>query len=341
MATQRPHSDDTLALFFTQLALIYESGMDLRDGLEVVEHSTTVAMPQLIQRLRSVGKLSAALDHDPQFPPEAKLALRAAEVLGQEGKVAQHLAHYYQRQDETKRFLRDVLMLPMVLITVLVLVMGVLSFVVVPVFEEVYRGLGGTLEPWVQTLVLISKIGVFMALGLFGIGVTVVIKEWIGTRLDPNHPQLIDHLLRYFPKLKTKTDLSRFTFIAQLVLSAGLHPQEAMDLALQQVPSGSLKTTLDRTKSNLPPSAGLIDLLMKADIYPPLLQNTLAIAVKAGKSDQVIETVARKTQEEAENRMSALLNKIEPVLIVVLSGFVAVVLFSLIIPLIGIMSALG
>jgi type IV pilus assembly protein PilC len=54
-----------------------------------------------------------------------------------------------------------------------------------------------------------------------------------------------------------------------------------------------------------------------------------------------MDQVARKTQEDAENRMTALLNKIEPVLIVVLSGFVAIVLFSLIIPLIGIMSALG
>ena len=341
MSAQRLYTDDTLALFFTQLALIYESGMDLRDGLDAVEHSREVAMPKLIANLKRVGKLSTALDQDPQFPMEAKLALQAAEIVGQEGKVSSHLAHYYQRQDETKRFLRDVLTLPLVLITVLVLVMSVLSFVVVPVFDEVYRGLGGTLDPWVETLVLIAKAGVFVALGLFAFGVILVVKEWITTKTDPAHPQLLDRLLRYFPKLKAKTDLSRFTFIAQLVLSAGLHPQEALRLSLQQVPAGSLKATLDRTQANLKPGEGLVDLLMNAKIYPPLLQNTLAIAVKTGKTDHVMEQVARKTQEDAENRMTALLNKIEPVLIVVLSGFVAIVLFSLIIPLIGIMSALG
>ena len=341
MSTQRQHSDDTLALFFTQLALIYDSGMDLRDGLDALEHSQNVAMPELIARLKRVGKLSAALSDDPQFPTEAKLALHAAEVVGQEGQVAQHLAHYYQRQDETKRFLRDILMLPVILIIVLVLVMGVLSFVVVPVFEEVYRSLGGSLEPWVQSLVLFAKFCVIVALGLFALIVVIVLKELISAQLDPTHPSLIDRLLRYFPKLKAKTDLSRFTFIAQLVLFAGLHPQEAMDLAFQQVPSGSLRKSLDQAKKSLKPSNGLVDLLMSSGVYPPLLQNTLAIAVKTGKTDQVMETVARKTQEDAENSMTALLNRIEPILIVILSAFVGIVLFSLIIPLIGIMSALG
>ncbi len=341
MSTLRQHSDETLALFFTQLALIYESGMDLRDGLDALEHSQTVAMPQLITRLKRAGKLSVALNEDPQFPKEAKLALHAAEVVGQEGQVAQHLAHYYTRQDETKRFLRDVLMLPVVLITVLVIVMSVLSFVVVPVFEDVYRGLGGSLSPWVQTLVSAAKFSVIIALAIFGLVVAVVIKEALAARLDRSNPSLIDRLLHYFPKLKEKTDLARFTFVAQLVLTSGLHAQEAMNLALEQVPSGSLKRTLDKTKVNLNPNSGLVDLLMASEVYPPLLQNTLAIAVKTGKTDQVMETVARKTQEDAENRMTALLNKIEPILIVVLSGFVGIVLFSLIIPLIGIMSALG
>jgi type IV pilus assembly protein PilC len=341
MSTRRQHTDETLALFFTQLALIYDSGMDLRDGLDVLEHSQHVAMPDLIARLKRTGKLSLALDDDPQFPQEAKLALHAAEVVGQEGQVAQHLANYYQRQDETKRFLRDILMLPVILITVLVLVMGVLSFVVVPVFEAVYQSLGGSVEPWVQTLVTLAKFSVIIALVLFGFIVLIVLKEALSAHWDTSHPSLIDRLLRYFPKLKAKTDLARFTFIAQLVLSAGLHPQEAMDLALAQVPAGSLKNTLVGSRKSLKPTSGLMDLLMASGVYPPLLQNTLAIAVKTGKTDQVMETVARKTQEDAEGRLMALLNRIEPILIVVLSAFVGIVLFSLIIPLIGIMSALG
>jgi len=56
MSTRHQHSDETLALFFTQLALIYESGMDLRDGLDALEHSQTVAMPELIARLNRAGK---------------------------------------------------------------------------------------------------------------------------------------------------------------------------------------------------------------------------------------------------------------------------------------------
>ncbi len=335
------YDDETLSLFNTQIALIYESGMDLREGLRFLESSDKIDLKKLKEDLKETGKLSLAMEKDGHFPKEALMAIKAAETIGQEATVANHLAAFYQRQSETKSFLKEILIMPMMLITILVLVMGVLTFVVIPVFQDVYTSLGGSLDAWIETLLLGSKAIVFVALALLIIMVLWVIITLLKGKLSHTPVDLTDKVLRLFPSRKYKADLARFSFISQLVLRAGINQNEAMALALDQVPSGSLREKLDKKGKTLNASSGLYDLLMATDIYPPLLQNTLTIAYKTGKTDEVMEHVAKKTREDSENSLMALLNKIEPILILTLSGFVALVLFSLIIPLIGIMSSLG
>lgn len=335
------YDDETLSLFNTQIALIYESGMDLREGLRFLESSDKIDLKQLQEDLKETGKLSLAMEKDGHFPKEALMAIKAAETIGQEATVANHLAAFYQRQSETKSFLKEILIMPMMLITILVLIMGVLTFVVIPVFQDVYTSLGGSLDAWIETLLLGSKVIVFVALALLILMVLWVIITLLKGKLSHTPIDLSDKVLRLFPSRKYKADLARFSFISQLVLRAGINQHEAMTLALDQVPSGSLREKLDKKGKTLDASYGLYDLLMATDIYPPLLQNTLTIAYKTGKTDEVMEHVAKKTREDSENSLMALLNKIEPILILTLSGFVALVLFSLIIPLIGIMSSLG
>ena len=335
------YDDETLSLFNTQIALIYESGMDLREGLRFLETSDKIDLESLKTNLRETGKLSMAMEKDGHFPKEALMAMKAAETIGQEAAVATHLATFYQRQSETKSFLKEIFVMPMMLITILVLVMAVLTYVVIPVFQDVYASLGGSLDEWIQILLLASKGIVLIAVVFLVIMILWVIITVVKGKLTKTPVDLSDKVLRLFPSRKYKADLARFTFISQLVLKAGINQNEAMSLAMDQVTDGQLKNKLDAKVKTLSSSQGLYDLLMATEIYPPLLQNTLTIAYKTGKTDEVMEHVSKKTREDSENSLMALLNRIEPILILTLSGFVALVLFSLIIPLIGIMSSLG
>ncbi len=341
MKKNTSYDEESLSLFSTQVALIYESGMDLREGLGFLDTADQIDLKQLKENLRETGKLSLAMAQDPRFPKEAVLAMRAAETIGQEASVSTHLAHYYQRQAETKSFLKDIMIMPLMLMTILILVMAVLTFVVIPVFQDVYESLGGSLDAWIQMLLLISKGFVIIALGALISIIVIIVFTLIKGRLNKTPVDLGDKVLRLFPSRKYKADLARFSFISQLVLRAGIQQQEAMALAMAQVPAGQLKDKLDAKIKDLSPSQGLYDLLVNTSIYPPLLQNTLTIAYKTGKTDEVMEHVSKKTQEDSESSLTALLNKVEPILILTLTGFVALVLFSLIIPLIGIMSSLG
>lgn len=343
MASTKLYDDETLFAFSTQLSLIYESGIPLSDGLTLLKSQNTVLpMERLIEEVKRHGKLSKSLQDDPRFPYTFVQALSVAESIGQEDSVAKHLAHYYQRKHENRLFLKDILFMPLILLSILIVVMGVLSIAVLPIFEDVYSSLGGTNPVWVDLILKVVQVVSFAGLALLALAIGWIIFIALRHKMDPSKQEdVIESLLRLFPESKYRADIARFSFITQLLLSSGIDNHQALKLAQDQVLPGKLLTQLKATSEHFNANEGLHELLQQAKIYPPLLQNTLELASKAGKLDITMEILSQKMQIEAENSLSATLNRIEPILVVALTIFVSTVLFSLIVPLLGVMSVIG
>ncbi|HAM62736.1 MAG: hypothetical protein A2Y20_04525 [Firmicutes bacterium GWF2_51_9] len=342
MAKNKFHSDEALQSFCTQIGLIYDSGLPMEDGLRMLEDTRVeIDVDKLAQNLGKAGKLSSAMAMDPGFPPELLHAMEAAETVGREDKVAFNLANHYKRQAETKRFLNDLLFMPVLLLSVLIVVMGVLSYAVLPVFQEVYANLGGVDNAWTDLLLNGAKLVSGVGLGLLVIVLGWLLIHSVRYGLGMDSEDLTEKMLRFFPQSKRLADLARFSFIAQVLLEGGVDARTALNLSIAQVPAGRLLDSLKDTATQLGSNEGLYELITQAHIYPPLMQKTLSLAAKAGKVDLMMEEVSRKTQADAEHSLAKTLNRVEPILVILLSAFVSAVLFSLLIPLLGIMSVLG
>lgn len=342
MAKRSLHSDEALQSFCTQIGLIYDSGLPMEDGLRMLEDSRTeIDVDTLAKNLAKTGKLSDALAQDPGFPQELLRAMEAAEVVGREDKVAFHLADHYRRQGETKSFLSELLFMPVLLLAVLIVVMGVLSYAVLPVFQEVYANLGGVDNAF--TTILLNAAKVFSGVGMVLLALVLVwlLIQSVRSAFGIDEEDLTEKVLRFFPQSKRLADLARFSFISQVLLEGGVEAKTALDLAINQVPAGRLSDTLKETASTLKPNEGLYELVTQSHVYPPLMQKTLTLAAKAGKVDLMMEEVSRKTQDDAQRSLTKTLNRVEPFLVLLLTAFVSAVLFSLLIPLLGVMSVLG
>jgi type IV pilus assembly protein PilC len=67
----------------------------------------------------------------------------------------------------------------------------------------------------------------------------------------------------------------------------------------------------------------------------------LAIGFRTGEIDTVLAEVARRVAEDANQALDDLLNRIEPAIVIALSLLVGVILLSVMLPLLGIMTAIG
>ena len=67
----------------------------------------------------------------------------------------------------------------------------------------------------------------------------------------------------------------------------------------------------------------------------------IAVGVRTGSIDPVMAEVARRSAEQVDDKMEALLNRIEPTLVIIMSVMVGLILLSVMLPLMSIMSAIG
>ena len=67
----------------------------------------------------------------------------------------------------------------------------------------------------------------------------------------------------------------------------------------------------------------------------------ITVGASTGMTDDVMQRIAGEYEEDLERRIERLISIIEPTLVILLSLVVGMILLSVMLPLIGIMSAIG
>jgi type IV pilus assembly protein PilC len=83
------------------------------------------------------------------------------------------------------------------------------------------------------------------------------------------------------------------------------------------------------------------DAMSQADLFTGLHARMVSVGFKTGAVDKVMEKLADQYDEEVQTRIGSLVSMIEPTLVSILAVVVGVILLSVMLPLIGIMSAIG
>jgi type IV pilus assembly protein PilC len=85
-----------------------------------------------------------------------------------------------------------------------------------------------------------------------------------------------------------------------------------------------------------------IDVVLKdMRIFPPLFIRLVKIGQTAGHLDEMLERSAVIFDEEVDRAINQITLSVEPVLIIILSMVVGIILLSVMLPMIGIMNAIG
>jgi len=80
---------------------------------------------------------------------------------------------------------------------------------------------------------------------------------------------------------------------------------------------------------------------MEQQLFAPMYCRMIAVGFRVGDIDTTMAEVAGRIADDADDAMDALLNRIEPTLVILLSLMVGLILLSVMLPLAGIMTAIG
>ena len=136
-------------------------------------------------------------------------------------------------------------------------------------------------------------------------------------------------------------DRSRFASVLSLMLSSGLSLDEALGRARALLAASALAPALERCAGLMEQGTPFPRAVEECGIFSGLEAGLLSAGFRAGAFDKAMEELARRCQEEADERLSALLARFEYALVAVLCLAVGLVLLSVMLPLLGVLSAIG
>ena len=227
----------------------------------------------------------------------------------------------------------------MMLFVVLVLLIKVL-----PIFQEVFQQLGAELSPAAQALM---QLGQF--LGRYGLVVlaVLVLALLIGGSLLRNERRKAA-FVQWLQQKSEKWTISKLIASSRLAdalvmtLSSGMNIDDSLDMATRLVPGAVMQEKIMQCKREmLLESKSFADASLSSGLFSPLYCRMIAVGFHTGSIDPVMEEVARRSAEQVDDKIEAMLNRSEPTLVIILSVMVGLILLSVLLPLMSIMSAIG
>jgi type IV pilus assembly protein PilC len=333
-----------VAVFSRQFATMINSGLSLLRSLYILaEQTESKPLAEVVGQVRMDvergSSLSAALAKQPKAFNRLYVSMvRAGEVGGALDSVLMRLAETIEKQVELRRKVKSAMTYPVVVaVLVLVIVTGMLLFVI-PMFENIYKELGGTLPAPTQLMINISKILREWWYLIFGleIGAAIGFKKWINSEEGRKRWDAIKLKVPVFGKLVTKTALARFSRTLSALVRSGVPILESLDIVAETsgnyVVSVAVRDTQQAVKRGEPLSKKLED----HAVFPPMVVQMMAVGEETGALDEMLDKIADFYDQEVEATVDALTSLIEPILIVVMGVCVGGMIISLYLPMFNI-----
>lgn len=341
-------SSNDLVLFTRQLSSMLTSGLTLMQALTILkEQIENPTMKEIvtttIQDVQEGKTLSSALQRYPAvFSPIYISLIRAAENSGFLDKVLLRLADNLEKDQKLKSTVRSALMYPIVIVSLMAIVMGVMMIFIVPQLTNLYKNLNIPLPITTQIIVSISNFtGTFwpLIIGMVVVGV-FAFRRWSKT---DSGKLIVDNLvlkLPVFGVLNQKKILTEFARTFGLLIGSGtlvvMSLTEAADISGNVMYRNAILDIAKRVEKGV--SVG--DAMGAYTIFPPILVQMVKIGEQTGKLDESLLKVSEYFEREVEQTVKTLTTAMEPFIMIVLGVSVAFLIISIVTPIYNLTSSI-
>jgi type IV pilus assembly protein PilC len=333
-----------VAVFSRQFATMINSGLSLLRSLNILaEQTESKALAEVVNQVRidveKGASLSQAMAKHPKVFNRLYVAMvRAGEVGGALDSVLLRLADTIEKQVELRRRVKSAMTYPCVVaILVLAIVTAMLLFVI-PMFQGIYKQLGGTLPAPTQVLINISKVCREYWYLIFGveIGAAFAFRRWINSEEGRKQWDAIKLKVPIFGKLVRKTALARFSRTLSALVRSGVPILESLDIVAETSGNWVVAQAVRETQAAVKRGDPLSKKLEDHPVFPPMVVQMMAVGEETGALDEMLDKIADFYDQEVEATVDALTSLIEPLLIVVMGVCVGGMIISLYLPMFNI-----
>ena len=308
------------------------------ENLVLAKKLTTIA-----DDLQSGSSISAALAKHPKVFSDFYVSMvKAGEESGKLDQTFQYLADYLDRTYELQSKVKGALIYPAFIVVTFITVMILMFTVVIPKISVILIENGGNIPSYTKVIMGISNFlvnyGFVLLIALIVVGFFLVrFIRTPGGRLAFDNFKLS---IPYVSSLYRKLYMSRMSDNLSTMLSSGIPMVRALELTStvvnNKIYEGIILGSVDAVKGGKTLSDSLSN---NPREIPGIMVQMIKVGEETGESGSILKTVARFYAREVETAVESLVSLIEPLMIVMLGGGVAILLASVLIPIYSIASA--
>ncbi|MCS6914354.1 MAG: type II secretion system F family protein [Myxococcales bacterium] len=330
-----------LVVFTRQFATMIDAGLPLVQCLEILGgQADNKKFKRVIEDIKvSVeggSQLSDAMRKHPGVFDELYCNLvQAGEAGGILDTILNRLSVYIEKASKLKGQVKSAMSYPIGVLVVACVVVAVLLYKVIPVFEKMFKDFGGTLPAPTQFVIDLSH--AFSSNFHFFLGGILLLVT--GFRLFTSHPRgryLWHKTLLKFPVIGMvlrKVAVARFTRTMSTLLASGVPILDAMEIVARTAGNAVIEEGIMYARSKVAEGKPIVEPLMETGIFPAMVVQMIGVGEQAGALDIMLGKIADFYDDEVDAAVKALTSLMEPLMMVFLGGICGGLLIAMYMPI--------
>ena len=338
-----------VALFTRQFSVMLDAGLPLVQCLEILsEQEDHRGFREIIAKVRSDVESGSSLadamrKHPKAFDDLYTNMIAAGETGGILDTILQRLSTYIEKSVKLKSQVKSALIYPVAVICIAIFVVWIILWKVIPVFAQLFAGLGGEMPLPTRVVITASNFladySLFVIVALVFLG--AFLKRWHGTHRGR---RVIDGLILKFPiigMLLRKIAIARFCRTLSTLTSSGVPILDGLDITAKTSGNAIIEDAVMVVRKAVEEGKTISGPLGETGVFPPLVVQMIGVGEQTGALDQMLSKIADFYEEEVDTAVAGLMKLIEPLLITVLGGIIGFIVAAMYMPMYSILQKIG
>jgi len=330
-----------IAVFSRQLSVLVSAGFPLIEALELVsEQIDNKKMIEITRELvsmieRGESFYDALGEYPDVFPDLFREMIKIGETSGKLESILLKLSQKYEDEMELRSKIKSALTYPILVVVVAVLVFIFLLTNVVPVFANMFSGLGAELPLITQIVLQVSD---FVAdnwwiITLVFLSLFLILSGYFKT---PRGKYVKDYIVLKIPMvggLFRKIGINRFASTLALLGQSGVSLYDSLRVIEDLIGNTVLASAIIDARAQLREGVNISLPLKESGEFPEFFINMLVMGEETGAIDDMLLKAADVYEYEVNDTIESLVSLVEPLMIIMIAIVVGVILLAILMPM--------
>jgi type IV pilus assembly protein PilC len=337
-------------VFFTrQMVTFLNAGVTLTKSIKNIADSqknvvVKSVLNSIYESINAGSDFSEALAKHPKiFDQMFVNIVKAGETSGNLDKALDALATYMEKTAQMQQTIKSAMMYPKFVLMFTAVIVFVIIWKIIPVFQSLFSSLGGELPAPTQLLVDASDLLQAHFLLVLGVMVAAFFGIKYAFKLKPVQNFWDKFVINapVFGELVRQIIVSRVSSVLALLLSSGTSMIESIEIASKVANNNEYYQSLKKSAADVSNGVELSVAFKKTNRFDDVFVQLVETGEETGKIDDLMHKIADYYDQEVAVKIKGFSSLIEPLLIVIMGAVIGSIVVAIYLPIFTMGEALG